>query len=92
MKIITLLALLMYMTSAQVDHLCFSPVKEKKGDKNTNRSFWQAFNYKVQVDNGPIVVPSEAKSTKYEFTNNTHLVKIYLGEKYLNPFMSNRSC
>jgi hypothetical protein len=86
MKYLAFLVLLMFATSTQADYLCFSPVKEKNGDKSTKRSFWQAFDYKVQVDDGPIVVPSETKSTKYEITNNNPLVKIYLGKKITESF------
>ena len=71
------------VATAQADHLCFSPVKEKQGDKSTKRPFWQSFDYKIQVDNGPLVVPSEEESTKYEITSDNPMVKIYLGNKII---------
>lgn len=75
-----------FTATAQADYLCFSPVKEKEGDKNTKRSFWQSFDYKVQVDSGPIVVPFKNKSTKYEINNNNPMVKIYLGNEVIESF------
>ena len=71
---------------AIADELCFSPVKEKKGDKSTNRSFFQSFDYKIQVDDGPIIKPSSEDSTPYEFDTDTPLVKIWLGGKIVESF------
>jgi hypothetical protein len=39
MKIITFLLLLFISASINAEALCFSPVKEKEGDKDTKRSF-----------------------------------------------------
>jgi len=86
MKIVHFLILLFFSVSIQAESLCFSPVKEKKGDKDTKRSFWQSFDYKVQVDNGPVITPSETTSTKYEITTDRPLVKIMLGEKVIESF------
>ena len=67
--------------------LCFSPVKEKKGDvASDNRSWWQTFDYRVQVDNGPIIIPSSESSTVYNFTSESPLVKIRLGDKIVESF------
>jgi hypothetical protein len=66
--------------------LCFSPVKEKKGDKSTKRSFFQSFDYKIQVDDGPIITPSSEDSTPYGFDTDTPLVKIWLGGKIVESF------
>jgi hypothetical protein len=78
--------LLTFTVSGQAGYLCFSPVKEKEGDKSTERTFWQAFDYRVQVDNGPVVVPSETKSTRYEITNDNPRVKIFLGDELVESF------
>ena len=66
--------------------LCFSPVKEKKGDKSTDRGAFQSFDYKVQVNDGPIIVPSENSSTSYEYFGSNPLVKIWLGNKIFKSF------
>ena len=73
-------------TALHAESLCFSPVKEKSGDKDTKRSFWQSFDYKVQVDTGPIITPSENESTKYTIKTNRPLVKILLGDKIIESF------
>lgn len=86
MKIAPILILLLFSATLQAESLCFSPVKEKKGDKDTKRSFWQSFDYKVQVDDGPVITPSETKSTKYEISTERPLVKIILGKKVIESF------
>lgn len=86
MKTMPLLLLLLFSSSLEAESLCFSPVKEKSGDKDTHRSFWQAFDYKVQVDDGPVIIPSETKSTKYEILTKKPLVKIILGNKVIESF------
>jgi len=75
-----------FASSLYAESLCFSPVKEKPGDKDTKRLFWQAFDYKVQVDEGPIVTPSETESTKYKLSTQKPLVKILLGERVVESF------
>ena len=66
--------------------LCFSPVKERKGDKSTKRSFFQPFDYKIQVDDGPVIKPSSEGSTSYEFSSDSPMVKIWLGDKIVESF------
>jgi hypothetical protein len=86
MRYAIFIALIFSVSLAQADFLCFSPVKENKGDKNTKRSFWQSFDYKVQVDDGPIIVPSKNEGTMYETSSKSPLVKIYLGGKITESF------
>jgi hypothetical protein len=86
MKLVHLLLLICITSISHADSLCFSPVKEKSGDKDTKRSFWQAFDYKVQIDDGPIVTPSETESTKYSISSERPFVKIFLGEKVVESF------
>ena len=86
MKQLIALALILYASSALSETLCFSPVKERDGDVSSDRSFWQPFEYRVQVDDGPIVKPSEEVSTSYSFTSEKPLIKIYLGEKLVESF------
>ncbi len=77
----------MFASTTHAEYLCFSPVKENKIEKgSTKRSFGQAFDYKVQVDDGPVVIPSETESTKYEITSDNPMVKIYLGDKIVESF------
>ena len=81
------MAFFIFAPNAHAEHLCFSAVKEFRGDKgSTKRTFWQAFDYKVQVDDGPIVVPSDSKSMKYEIYSDSPMVKIYLGDKIVESF------
>ena len=86
MKLVHLLLLLCIASISHAESLCFSPVKEKSGDKDTKRSFWQSFDYKVQIDDGPIIIPSKTESTKYAISSKKPLVKIYLGEKVVESF------
>src|SRR5262245_26354221 len=72
------------------DKLCFSPVKERVGDVSSKRSFWQRFDYRIQVDDGPVVVPSAERSTAYEFNSEEPLVKIWLGDKVVESFRVRR--
>ena len=81
-----LLAFFLCTSSALGDTLCFSPVKERDGDVSSDRSFWQPFDYRIQVDDGPIIVPSGEDSTPYDFSIKTPLVKIWLGEKIVESF------
>ena len=68
------------------DELCFSSVKEKKGDKSTKRNFFQPFDYKIQVDDGPVIKPSSESSTAHEFSSDSPMVKIWLGNKIVESF------
>lgn len=86
MKKITFLLLLCFSASIQAEILCFSEVKEKKGDKGTKRLSGQPFDYKVQVDKGPIITPSESESTTYKISTDRPLVKIILGNKVIESF------
>jgi len=86
MKYIHLLLLLCIASTSLAESLCFGPVREKTGDKDTKRSFWQPFDYKVQVDDGPIIVPSETDSTKYPISTQRPFVKIFLGDKVVESF------
>ena len=90
MRIIAIIFLLMFSGLLQAESLCFSPVKERKGDKSTKREKSQAFDYRVQVDAGPIIVPSSEESTKYEIHSEKPLVKIRLGEKVVESFHISR--
>lgn len=67
-------------------YLCFSPVKKKKGDIATDRPWWKPFNYRVQVDDGPVVKPEADSSTSYDFDSQRPLVRIYLGDKVVESF------
>ena len=78
--------LLLISATVIADELCFSPVKEKKGDKSTKRKFFQSFDYKIQVDDGPIIKPSSEDSTSYEFHTDSPMVKIWLGGKVVESF------
>jgi len=66
--------------------LCFSPVKERVGDVSSKRSVWQRFDYRIQIDDGPVVVPSGERSTPYEFISEEPLVKILLGDTVVESF------
>lgn len=86
MKLVHVLVLFCLTSASHAESLYFSPVKEKPGDKDTKRSFWQAFDYKVQVDDGPIITPSETNSTKYTISTQKPLVKVFLGKKVVESF------
>lgn len=86
MKILFFFFLLIIPVLSNADALCFSPVKEKEGDKSTKRSFLQSFDYQVQVDSGPIIKPSETESTKYEIATKSPLVKIILSGDVVESF------
>jgi hypothetical protein len=87
MKSILILHILLLISVPVIaDELCFSPVKEKKGDKSTKRTFFQSFDYKIQVDDGPIIKPSTENSTPYEFYTDSPMVKIWLGGKVVESF------
>ena len=85
-NILILLMLLLISATVIADELCFSPVKEKKGDKSTKRKFFQSFDYKIQVDDGPIIKPSSEDSTSYEFHTDSPVVKIWLSGKVVESF------
>ena len=72
--------------STQADTLCFSPVQKKKGDIASERPWWKPFDYRVQVDDGPVVKPEEESSTPYDFNSNRPLVKIWLGDEIIESF------
>lgn len=86
MRTYLLFALLFCASSALGDTLCFSPVKERVGDRSSDRSFWQSFKYRIQVDDGPVIVPSSEASTPYEFSTEKPLVKIWLGDEIVESF------
>src|SRR5688572_28596118 len=79
MKVLGFILIFIFSQPVIAESLCFSPVKEKKGDKSTDRSWWQGFNYKVQVDDGPVITPSSENSTLYEYVTKSPMVKIWLG-------------
>ena len=85
-KFIILILLILISSQVKAGELCFSPVKERKGDKSTKRSFFQPFDYRIQVDDGPVVKPSSESSTSYEFSSDSPMVKIYLGDKIVESF------
>ena len=70
----------------RAETLCFSPVREKAGDKSTTRTWSQPFDYQVQIDDGPVIKPSADKSTSYEFRSNDPYVKIWLGDRVVESF------
>jgi hypothetical protein len=88
MKSIAPLLLIFVFVSAdaRADVLCFSPVKEKGGDKATKRRWWQPFDYRVQVDKGPLVRPRAEESTPYTHGSKDPEVKIWLGDKIVESF------
>ncbi len=91
MKLLTILILVLVMPSAFSATLCFSPVKEKKGDIDSkHRSWWQSFDYRVQVDDGSVIVPSSEASSTYDYTSESPLVKIWLGDKIVESFYIKR--
>lgn len=71
---------------AQADTLCFSPVKKKRGDISSERPWWKPFDYRVQVNDGPVVKPAEDASTPYDFDSERPLVKIWLGNEIVESF------
>ncbi len=84
---------------AQAGSLCFSPVRKKNGDISSDRPWWKPFNYRVQVNDGPVVKPEAVSSTTYEFDGERPLVRIYLGNKVVESFhfeqdmlLSGRNC
>ena len=85
-KFLILILLILISSQVKAGELCFSPVKERKGDKSTKRSFFQPFDYRIQVDDGPVVKPSSESSTSYEFSSDSPMVKIYLGDKIVESF------
>ena len=85
-KIFYIIMILFIGLPAFAGELCFSPVKERAGDKSTKRSFFQSFDYKVQVDDGPIIKPSSENSTPYKFNSDSPMVKIWLGGKIVESF------
>ncbi len=90
MKLCLLFIVCIFSISAIADELCFSPVKEREGDKSTKRGFFQKFDYRVQVDNGKILKPSPNKSTPYPFKSSEPLVTIWLGDKKVESFQVTR--
>ena len=75
------------LSPAHADLLCFSPVARKTGDlASDHREWWEPFDYRVQVDDGPIVKPSADTSTPYEFDSERPLVKIWLGDEIVESF------
>ena len=87
MKLIATIVSILVMPPAFGASLCFSPVKEKEGDFDSkHRSWGQSFDYRVQVDNGPLVVPSSEAGTTYNYSSDSPLVKIWLGEKIVESF------
>jgi hypothetical protein len=85
-KFIIILLAVLISSSALAGELCFSPVKERKGDKSTKRSFFQSFDYKIQVDDGPVIKPPSESSTPYRFVTDSPMVKIWLGGKIVESF------
>ncbi len=72
---------------AQADILCFSPVKESDREGAAfERPWWKPFDYRVQVDDGPVVKPEEDSSTAYTFYSSRPLVKIWLGDELVESF------
>ena len=80
------LLICLLVMSAQADTLCFSPVKKKTGDISSDRPWWKPFNYRIQVDDGPVVKPEDESSTSYDFDSKRPLVKIWLGEEVVESF------
>lgn len=86
----TLLSMCMFVESAAAESLCFSPVKKKRGDIASDRPWWKPFNYRIQVDDGPVIKPEEGSSTSYEFNSERPLVKIWLGDEIVESFYIER--
>lgn len=74
------------VSHAEGESLCFSPVAEKEGDKNSERKWWQAFDYRVQLDDGPVIKPSPTVSTSYEYSSELPVVKIWFDGKVVQSF------
>ncbi len=72
--------------SVNADSICYSPVAEKKGDIGSKRGSLEPFDYKIQVDDGPVVKPASDRSTRYPFSSSNPLVKIYLGNELVESF------
>ena len=90
-NIVAIAALLLILSpGANAGQLCFSPVKEKQGDRSSKRSWRQSFDYRVQVDNGPVVKPATESSTPYAFSSSEPLVKIWLGDRTVESFRVSR--
>ena len=85
-KFTTILLIFLISLPAIAGELCFSPVKEREGDKSTKRSFLQPFDYKIQVDDGPVIKPSSESSTPYQFVTDSPMVKIWLGGRVVESF------
>jgi frataxin-like iron-binding protein CyaY len=85
-KFVIILLTVVMAFPAIAGELCFSPVKEREGDKSTKRSFFQSFDYKIQVDDGPVIKPSSENSTPYIVDTDSPLVKIWLGGKVVETF------
>ena len=82
-KCTLLLIIYLLASTAMAGELCFSPVKEFKG---MPRNPSQPFDYKIQVDDGPVVKPSSEKCTSYEFSTESPMVKIWRGDKIVESF------
>lgn len=82
---------LMLSANAYAQQLCFSPVKEKHGDRSSSRSRMQPFDYKVQVDSGAAIKPGSEGSTPYAFNSAEPLVKIWLGDRIVESFRVSRA-
>lgn len=93
MKNMAMLAAFFLMLSANAcaQQLCFSPVKEKRGDRSPNRSRMQPFDYKIQVDSGAAIRPGSEGSTPYAFSSAEPLVKIWLGNRIVESFRVSRA-
>ena len=85
-RLLVVLSMCMLAVTTQADSLCFSPVKKKTGDIDSERPWWKPFDYRVQVDEGPVVKPAEDSSTSYEFDGNQPMVKIWLGDEVVESF------
>lgn len=87
MKIISNILIFFLIVSPAIGgELCFGPVKEKKGDKSNKPSFFQCFECKIQVDDGPKLTPPSKGSTPYPFNSESPIVKIWLGGKVVESF------
>ena len=80
----------LFAVSVHADTLCFSPVKKKRGDISSDRPWWKPFNYRVQVDDGPVVKPEKDSSTSYGFDSERPQVKIWLGDEIVESFYVER--
>ncbi len=87
---LALALILLGCSSATADTLCFSPVAKKSGDISSDRPWWVRFDYRIQVDNGPVIKPSPEDSTPYDFSTDSPLVKIWLGDDIKESFRVTR--